>query len=102
MDVLPDDVLLSIFNCYVDEATDVEGWRTLVRVSRQWRNVVFGSSRRLRLRIACTDKSQVREKLDVFPRLPIVVSGDCNSMTSLNNIKAALEHSDRICQIELM
>lgn len=102
IDALPDDVLLSVFECYLDEATDVEGWRTLVHVCRRWRNVVFGSPRSLHLRIACTSKSPVREKLDVWPRLPIVVSGYCESMTCLDNFKAALEHSDRVCQIELM
>jgi hypothetical protein len=102
IDALPDDVLLSVFECYLDEATDVEGWRTLVHVCQRWRNVVFGSPRSLHLRIACTSKSPVREKLDVWPRLPIVVSGYCESMTCLDNFKAALEHSDRVCQIELM
>jgi hypothetical protein len=102
MNVLPDDVLLGVFDCYVGEATDVEGWHTLVHVCRQWRNVVFGSPRRLHLRIVCTNKSRVRKRLDIWPRLPIVVSGYCDSMTSLNNFKAALEHSDRVCQIELM
>ena len=60
------------------------------------------SLRRLHLRITCTSKSHVKEKLDAWPRLPIVVSGYCDSMTFLDNFKAALEHSDRICQIELM
>jgi len=86
----------------VDEATDVEGWRTLVHVCRRWRNAVFGSPRRLHLRIACTNKSHVREKLDVWPRLPIVVSGYGDSIASLDNLKAVLEHSDRVCQIEIM
>lgn len=102
IDVLPDDVLLSVFDCHVDEATDVEGWRTLVHVCRRWQNVVFGSSRRLHLRITLTNKSHVKEKLDVWPHLPIVVSGYCDSASCLDNIKAALEYSDRICQIELM
>jgi hypothetical protein len=100
--VLPDDVLLSVFDCYVGEATDVEGWRTLVYVCRRWKNVVLGSPRRLHLRIALTNKSHVREKLDAWPCLPIVISGYCDSMTCLDNIKAALEHGNRICQIELM
>lgn len=86
----------------MDEATDVEGWRTLVHVCRRWKNVVFGSPRRLHLRIAYTNKSYVRERLDVWPRLPIVVSGYCDSVTCLDNIKVALENDDRICQIELM
>jgi hypothetical protein len=102
MNILPDDVLLGVFDYYVDEATDVEGWRTLVHVCRQWRNAVFGSPRCLHLRIVCTSESHVREKPDVWPRLPIVVSGYCDSMTSLDNFKAALEQRDRVCQIELI
>jgi hypothetical protein len=88
INVLPDDVLLGIFDCYVDEATKVEAWHTPVRVCRRWRGAVLGSPRRLNLRIACTTKTSVREKLDVWPRLPIVVSGDCDSMLSVDNIKA--------------
>jgi hypothetical protein len=105
IDTLPDDALLHVFNFYVAQnvvehystvAREVETWHTLVRVCRRWRTLVFASPRRLNLRIACTDETPVREKLDVWPRLPIVVSGYCGSVVSLDNIKAALEHHECI------
>jgi F-box-like len=111
IDTLPDDVLLYVFDFYVPQGLfgsdnltvtlEVETWYTLVRVCRRWRTLVFASPRRLNLRIACTDKTPVREKLGVWPRLPIVVSGFCRSVVSLDNIKAALEHHDRVCRIEV-
>jgi hypothetical protein len=61
----------------------------------RWRGVAFGSPHRLNLRIACTAKSSVRDKLYVWPRLPIIVSGDCNTVISVDNIKAGLEHNNR-------
>jgi hypothetical protein len=30
VNVLPDDVLLGVFDCYVDEATELEAWHTPV------------------------------------------------------------------------
>jgi hypothetical protein len=103
MDVLPDDVLLHVFGCYMAQASRVESWHTLVHVCSRWRGVVFGSPRHLNLRIACTKKMRVREKLDVWPAIPIVVSGFCDSPSGLDhNIEAALEHNDRICQIKLV
>jgi hypothetical protein len=37
----------------------------------------------------------------VWPDLPIVISSSCNYLTDLDNIKAALEHHDRVCKIKL-
>jgi hypothetical protein len=47
----------------------------------------------------------VRETLDVWPPLPIVVNAESHEMSGewgVGNILAALEHSDRICQIDLV
>jgi hypothetical protein len=48
IDVLPDVVLLELFDCYVNQVREedspdvtVESWRPLVHVCRNWRNVVF-------------------------------------------------------------
>jgi hypothetical protein len=101
IDTLPDDVLLYIFDFYLAEASEVEAWHTLVHVCRRWRIVVFESPHRLNLRIACTSETQVREKLDVWPALPVVISGSCSSHKCLDNIMDAFEHHDRVCQIEL-
>jgi hypothetical protein len=113
IDILPDDALLCVFDFYVAQkafeafdlystvAREAETWHTLVCVCRRWRTLVFASPHRLNLRIACTNKTPAREKLDVWPRFPIVVSCYCHSIVSLDNIKAALEHHDRVCQIKL-
>ena len=54
---------------------EIEAWHTLVHVCRKWRNIVFGSPRRLDLRLYCTEKTPVRKTLEVWPLLPIVVYG---------------------------
>jgi hypothetical protein len=100
-DRLPDDAFLYVFDFYVAQSSEVEAWHTLVHVSRRWRNLVFGSPRRLHLKIKCTNETRVKEKLDVWPAMPIIISGECRSLTCMDNIKAALAHHDRVCQIKL-
>jgi F-box-like len=53
--VLPDDVLLEIFDYYVAEAGKYEKWQVLVHVCQKWRYVVFRSPLRLNLRIRPLD-----------------------------------------------
>src|SRR6266700_3384297 len=81
IDVLPDDVLLAIFDFYVvgyqdldfieallsnfDTKTKIRSWQSLVHVCRRWRGLVFGSPRRLNLQLCCTTKTPARETLDV-------------------------------------
>jgi hypothetical protein len=101
IDVLPDVALLDIFDCYVDQVEEIQEWHTLVHVCRKWRSVVFGSPLRLNLRLYCTKKTPVREMLAVWPPLPIVVWGNGKGTRDINNITAALEHNDRVCDIEL-
>ena len=109
IDVLPDLALLEIFNFCVDDVhdmldliyEDIDAWHTLVHVCRKWRNVVFGSPRRLHLRLHCRASTQVKTKLTVWPRLPIVVRGTGWRQWGKYNIIAALEHNDRICQVYL-
>ena len=104
--MLPDDILLEIFKFYVDEAADntkrgIEAWQTLVHVCRLWRNVVFGSPRRLNLRLVCTPETLVRD-VDVWPVLPLCILGYCyDSAESADDTLAALGHSDRIDQLEI-
>jgi hypothetical protein len=101
IDVLPDVALLRIFDFYVDEIW-IYAWYTLVHVCQKWRDVVFGSPRRLDLRLHCTASTPVSETLDVWPLLPIVVWGDDHEICGMNNIIAALKHNDRICQLDLV
>jgi hypothetical protein len=70
-------------------------------VCQKWRNVVFGSPRRLDLRLLCKASTPVRETLDVWPPLPIIASGFCHQKWGVDDIIAALEHADRICQLRL-
>ena len=98
--MLPDVVLLEIFDSYVDEAR-IEAWHRLVHVCRKWRIVTFGSPRRLNLRLHCKASTPVRKTLDVWPLLPIVIRVYGHEMWDGHNIVAAIEHNDRICELDL-
>ena len=100
MDMLPDVALLEIFDFYVDQGPWTTAWYTLVHVCRKWRDVVFGSPRRLNLRLKCKASTPVRERLDVWPHLPIAIMGD-GGKWGVDNLVAALKHNDRICQIDI-
>ena len=75
----------------------------MIQVCRRWRNIIFGSPRRLDLRVVCTLATPARTSLGIWPPFPIVVY--CENMASavdeksLSNIIAALQHSDRISQV---
>jgi hypothetical protein len=99
--MLPDLVLLEIFHFYVDRTASVEVWQTLVHVCRKWRNIVFGSPRRLHLQLFCSNETPVRETLDVWPSLPIVMKYHDPPTSDVDNVLAALEHHDRLCQVTL-
>jgi hypothetical protein len=85
-DMLPDDVLLEIFDFYVDEdmredfePQRIQGSITLAHMCRHWRSVVCQSPRRLNLRLLCTPKTPARDILDIWPPLPLIIHnfGDC-------------------------
>ena len=111
IDDLSDDDLLEIFDfCvfksqYLDyhfgtDYLEIESWQSLVHVCRRWRCLVFGSSRRLDLQLYCATKTFSRKSLDVWPALPLLIEGEfCES--SVDNVIAGLELSDRIRQINL-
>jgi hypothetical protein len=106
IDVLPDDVLLEIFGFYMTMIsyiikTEIEAWQSLVHVCRRWRVLVFESPRRLNLRLFCAPETPTRDKLDVWPALPLLVDGYMTSESQdLDNIMAALEQSNRVCQVK--
>ena len=105
--MLPDDVLLEIFDFYVDEDVDenFQEWITLAHVCRRWRSVIFQSQRRLNLRLRCTLTTRARDTLYIWPPLPLIIHDVddiiSDNKPSVDNIVAALEHNDRVCQIEL-
>src|ERR1700755_2927280 len=86
--ILPDDVLLEIFNFFVVEFNGFETkhwWHALVHVCRKWRNVIFGSPHRLNLQLVCSDRTPVREMLDVWPPLPIIIHHFARSKSGRDN-----------------
>jgi hypothetical protein len=104
--ILPDDVLLETFDFYMDELVDRDydddrWWYTLVHVCQKWRNVVFASPRRLNLQLRCTRTRSVREMLDIWPELPIVIKDyDGSKMVEgADNVIAALDLKHRVSQI---
>jgi hypothetical protein len=107
IDVLPDDVLLEIFDFYVDMSPpfarkrDIEEWQTLVHVCRRWRSLVFQSPRRLNLRLYCTPNTPAKDTLDTWPALPLIVKGSTGFLPC-DNVIAALGQSDRVCKVDLM
>jgi hypothetical protein len=97
IDVLPDGVLLDVFDFYLNafyppyfEREDVEAWQTLVHVCRRWRSLVLGSPRRLNLRLVCTPETPARDTLNIWPALPLVVSGMMSPTSRTDDIIAAL------------
>jgi hypothetical protein len=97
--MLPDDVLLEVFDFYIGEAEMIQAWQSLVHVCRRWRSVVFESSNRLNLRLVCTAKTPARDTLGVWPALPLLIQG--RARKGLDDIISVLEHSDRVHVIKL-
>src|SRR6266849_4292361 len=109
IDVLPDDVLLEIFDFYAmypddndEEKTEIEAWQLLVHVCRRWRNVVFQSPRRLNLQLCCSPETPIKDTLDVWPALPLIVAGNMAWSSGTDNITAALGQSNRVCKVNLV
>ena len=107
IDILPDDVLLVIFDFCGDKRSFIRSnaddwWQRLAHVCRNWRNIIFESPRGLDLQLVCTERTPVREMLDVWPLLPIIVHQIGDATLGLDNIVAALERNDRIREITLI
>jgi hypothetical protein len=106
IDVLPDEVLLVIFDfCEAHEdpnaKQDIEAWQSLVHVCKRWRSVVFGSPNRLDLELLCTAITPARDMLGVWPALPLSIQDGGDLEAGLDNIIAGLERSDRVRKINL-
>ena len=107
IDVFPDGVLLEIFDFYVNlypsyGKTGTETWQLLVHVCRRWRNLVFGSPRRLNLRLLCTLQTPAKDTLDIWPALPILIVGYRALSYNTDNVIAALEQNNRVCKVSLL
>jgi hypothetical protein len=102
IDVLPDDVLLEIFDFYANVhefKTRTDGWQSLVHVCRRWRSLVFESPRRLNLQLYCTP---ARGTLDIWPALPLIIAANMASPSGTDNVIAALEQSNRVRKVTLV
>lgn len=109
--MLPDDVLLDIFDFYRMDSTFYPWtWVTLAHVCPRWRQVIFASPRRLDLQFLCTPRTRVKELLDFLPpAIPIMISNSFDSPiphTTLSledgsQIIAAIEQRDRVWWIHL-
>jgi hypothetical protein len=102
IDKLPDELLLAIFEfCDVRDGIKYkldEAWQALVHVCRRWRSIVFGSPRRLKLRLVYTPGK--RDLLDIWPPLHLIIP-DTNLTSDVDNIVPALKHRDRVDEIDL-
>jgi F-box-like len=114
---LPDEILIEIFNFdRLVSVTPSQGrpdrpweWHRLVHVCRRWRYIVFESSRSLGLQLFCTYGTPVKDNLDCWPALPIVMQyAQLSSPNPLpmaardeDDIIVALQHPHRISKIEL-
>ena len=110
VDTLPDDVLLAVFDHYVNNDAQAQGpiergnaWQSLVHVCRRWRSIVFRSPRHLNLQLVCSAGTPARDMLHVWPALPLIIWYYGGYRTgSVDNTVAVLECRDRACQIELL
>ncbi|KAI9440232.1 hypothetical protein BJY52DRAFT_1217180 [Lactarius psammicola] len=101
IEILSDEVLLNIFQHYMDDSAPF--WFTLAHVCRSWRHIIFSSPLGLRLRIHCTHGTPVSKNLDYWPPFPLVVNYGRfpTAPEDEDNIMAALEQSDRVYSINL-
>jgi F-box-like len=109
IDVLPDDVLLGIFDFYMKmysslaygSKAETEAWQLLVHVCRRWRSLVLGSPHRLNLQLYCSPKTPTKDTLDVWPALPLIVRGNMDLTSGTDNVIAALGQSNRVRHVFL-
>jgi hypothetical protein len=79
-----------------------DGWHALVHVCRRWRNVVFASPRRLRLQLLYRPNRSLKEMLDIWPELPVVITYyHPKTVETVENVIDALELNDRVSWINL-
>ncbi len=67
---------------------------------RRRRTIVFASQHRLDLRLLCTPKTSIKQTLDLWPAFPIIVRSAFYALDDWDNIIAALQQRDRVCEID--
>ena len=112
VEVLPDNVLLEIFDLVRLSSAGRSWehpwqWHRLVHVCQRWRRVVFLSPRRLDLRLFCSNGTPVKETLEFWPALPIVMryggflGSKAPSPEEEENLVTVLRQPDRIYEVGL-
>jgi len=105
---LPDESLLDIFDLYrravIFLPESVSWWTTLAHVCRRWQAIILASPQRLHLRVTCDPRTPVKTSLDIWPPFPIAII--CLPSHTVDekrgeNITAALEHRDRISDLNI-
>ena len=102
---IPDDVWLEIFD--IDRLSEPDHcqwkWDRLAHVCRKWRQLIFASPLRLKLRILCKSGTPVRKNLGIWPPFPLIVHYDDYrrgiKIGDEDNVIAALEHPDRLYRV---
>ena len=103
IDMLPDDVLLEIFDADRIDYLFWE-WVRLIHVCQRWHQIIFDSPLRLCIHLHCTGEIDVKRFLGCWPALPITVSYTRRKgldPEDEDNLLAALEHPDRVHHINL-
>jgi len=108
MDALPDDTLIEIFDFYrlnvLEPKTHSWTWHTLVHVCKRWRTIIFSSPRSLDVQLLCKHRIPVRDTLDYFPPLPIIlhyIDDVPQTPQDEDSIIAALARPERVSRILL-
>jgi hypothetical protein len=111
IDILPDNVLLEIFNLCLGDPSNlpikrVNKWQRLVHVCQRWRRIIFESPRCLNLHLSCTYGTPVWKNLHFWPAtLPLTLDYPLHLSPLVPgdtvNIFAALEHPSRIHRIAI-
>ncbi|KAH9037710.1 hypothetical protein EDB84DRAFT_1577534 [Lactarius hengduanensis] len=117
IDMLPDNVLLEIFDFCLRDSTEImfkfevilytRQWQILVHVCQGWRRIIFESPRRLDLHLCCSYRIPVRRNLGFWPiSLPLTVdypcSPPCITPEDEDSIITALSSSSRVHRIDIL
>jgi hypothetical protein len=103
IDVLPDDLLLEIFDFYGKESTcryavkSTWDWTTLAHVCQRWQAIILASPRCLHLQVIRGLRMPVKTSLDIWPPFPLTII--CSLFHSVDkkgeeNLAVALEHQE--------